>query len=200
MGKVFNAVDTDDLVVCDPREKEPYLLCLARICEDKGQSIALEVARRAGMKLILAGKVEATPAGTDYFEGEIEPFIDGHHVVHITNVVGSEKRRLLSRATALLAPLQWDEPFGLAVVEAMASGTPVICTRRGASPELIADGVTGFLADDVDDMVAAVRNVGQIDPLECARAARMRFTPSAMADGYLSIYEKVGAGAETAVA
>lgn len=200
VGRVFNAVDTDNLEVCDPRDKEPYLLCLARICEDKGQGIALEVARRAGMRLILAGKVEATPAGTEYFEGEIAPFIDGQRVVHITNVLGAQKTRLLSRAAALLAPLQWDEPFGLAPVEAMASGTPAICTRRGASPELIEDGVTGFLADDIDDMVAAVHRVGEIDPIECARVSRGRFAPSAMAEGYLAVYEKVLAEGRVAVA
>ncbi len=200
IGRVFNAVDTDNLAVCDPREKEPYLLCLARICEDKGQSIALEVARRAGMRLVLAGKVEATPAGIDYFEGEIAPFIDGHRVVHIPNVVGVDKARLLARAAALIAPLQWDEPFGLALVEAMASGTPAICTRRGAAPELIEHGVTGFLADDIDDMVGAVHDVGDIDPLECALVARERFTPGAMAEGYLSMYDRIAAGERTAVA
>jgi len=199
-GRVFNAVDVDNLEVCDPREKEPYLLCLARICEDKGQHVALEVARRAGMRLVLAGKVEATPAGADYFEGEIAPFIDGHSVVHITNVVGAQKARLLARAAALLAPLQWDEPFGLAMVEAMASGTPAIATRRGAAPELIEEGVTGFLGDSVDDMVAAIGHIRDVDPLECAAIARSRFTPAAMADAYLALYERVGSRATSAVA
>src|SRR5205085_8880828 len=121
-----------------------------------------------------------------YFEGEVAPFIDGHRVVHIGNVGGTEKTGLLTRATALLAPLQWDEPFGLAVVEAMASGTPAIVTRRGSATELVSEGVTGLLADDVDDMVEAVQRVREIDPIECAREARRRFEPASMAEGYRS--------------
>jgi glycosyltransferase involved in cell wall biosynthesis len=199
IGRVHNAVDLEALEVADPSEKEPYLLCLARICEDKGQHIALDVARRLGMRLVLAGKVEATPAGREYYRSVIAPRIDDDHVVHITNVAGVEKARLLARATALLAPLQWDEPFGLATVEAMASGTPAISTSRGAAPELIRHGVTGFLADDVDAMVAAVRDSAKIDPDECAWNARMRFSPEAMADGYLELYERVTAGEPAAV-
>jgi len=191
IGRVFNAVDVDDLEVCARSEKEPYLLCLARICEDKGQHIAIEVARRAGVRLVLAGKIEATAAGNRYFDRAVAPHIDGLHVVHVPNAFGSEKRRLLSRATALLAPLQWDEPFGLATVEAMASGTPAIASRRGAAPELIDPGVTGFLVADVEEMVTAVRESHRIDPLRCAEVTRKRFNAAAMATGYLSLYERV---------
>ncbi|HKR98284.1 MAG TPA: glycosyltransferase, partial [Candidatus Dormibacteraeota bacterium] len=200
VGRVFNAVDVDNLQTCARDEKEPYLLCLARVCEEKGQHVAIEVARRTRMRLILAGKVESTPAGREYFEGEIAPFIDGRSVVHIDNVGGADKARLLARATALLAPLQWNEPFGLALVEAMASGTPVIVTPRGAAPELVDDGCTGLFAEDIDDMVEAVQRVGDIDPAVCAREGRRRFAPASMADGYLSLYERVVHGAASAVA
>ncbi len=199
-GTVFNAVDFNNLEVGARSEREPYLLCLARVCEDKGQHVALEVARRAGMRLVLAGKVEPTPEGIAYFSREIAPSLDGDRVVHIPNVVGSEKTRLLSRATALLAPLQWDEPFGLAMVEAMASGTPVIATRRGAAPELIRQDVTGFLAADVDAMVEAVGDAGSIDPHNCARVTRAKFSMDAMAEGYVGVYERATAGVSTAVA
>jgi glycosyltransferase involved in cell wall biosynthesis len=191
VDRVYNAVDLEHLQVADPSEKQPYLLCLARICHDKGQHIALEVARRAGMRLVLAGKVEPTVAGRSYFERRIAPAIDGNRVIHINNVAGLEKARLLSHATALLAPIQWSEPFGLAMVEAMASGTPAIATSSGAAPELIRHGRTGFLADDLDGMVAAVQEAGAIDPEECAWEARRRFSPEAMADGYLGVYEAV---------
>jgi glycosyltransferase involved in cell wall biosynthesis len=188
IGTVHNAVDVDALRVT-PLEKEPYLLCLARICPDKGQHVAIEAARRAGMRLVLAGKVEGIPEATDYFERYIAPAVDGERVVHMHNVAGEEKARLLARAHALLAPLQWDEPFGLAMVEAMASGTPAIAMARGAAPELVTEGVTGFLVHDIDGMTAAISRVAEVDPWTCANASRARFSRSAMADSYLQLYE-----------
>jgi glycosyltransferase involved in cell wall biosynthesis len=199
IGRVYNAVDVESLQIADRSEKQPYLLCLARICEEKGQHIAIEVARRVGMPLVLAGKVEATSEGRRYYERLVAPALDGREVIHIRNVAGVEKARLLARATALLAPLQWPEPFGLAIVEAMASGTPAIATAQGAAPELIRDGVSGFLVDDVDGMVAAVREASGIDPEECAWHARRRFSPESMADGYLQLYERVRERAPTPV-
>jgi glycosyltransferase involved in cell wall biosynthesis len=188
IGTVANAVSLRDLIVADRREKEPYLLCLARICPDKGQHIAIEVAQRTGLRLVLAGKIEETPEGQAYFERRIAPAVDGTRVVHVSNVAGFEKARLLARATALLAPIQWEEPFGLSVVEAIASGTPAISMARGAAPEIIDQGLTGFLVRDADEMVAAVRRAGDIDPARCAATARARFSPSTMADSYLRLY------------
>jgi glycosyltransferase involved in cell wall biosynthesis len=190
IGTVHNAVDVESLAVT-PDEKEPYLLCLARICPDKGQHVAIEVARRAGMRLVLAGKVEATPPSIDYFERCVAPYVDNDRVVHRSNVAGEEKTRLLSRAFALLAPLQWEEPFGLAMVEAMASGTPVIAMARGAATELVTEGVTGFLVKDVDEMARAVPLAAGVDPWLCAEATRARFSPWAMAQAYLRLYESV---------
>jgi glycosyltransferase involved in cell wall biosynthesis len=190
LGTVYNAVDVDALRVT-PQEKEPYLLCLARICPDKGQHVAIEAARRAGMRLVLAGKVEGIPEATEYFERYIAPALDGDRVVHVHNVAGEEKARLLARAHALLAPLQWEEPFGLAMVEAMASGTPVIALARGAAPELVTEGVTGFLVHDIDGMTSAVARVAAIDAWACAHATRARFSPSTMAASYVQVYEQV---------
>jgi glycosyltransferase involved in cell wall biosynthesis len=190
LGTALNAVDVDSLMVT-PDEKEDYLLCLARICPDKGQHVAIEVARRAGKRLVLAGKVEAIPEATDYFRRRVAPFVDGDRVVHLDNVAGVEKARLLARACALLAPLQWDEPFGLAMVEAMASGTPVVAMARGAAPELVSEGVTGFLVRDDDAMVRAVGRVVDMDSQACADATRSRFRPAVMAAVYARLYEDV---------
>ncbi len=190
IGTVHNAVDLDALRVA-AADANSYLLCLARICPDKGQHVAIEVARRVGMRLVLAGKVEDIPEATGYFERDVAPHVDGDRVTHIVNVTGDAKARLLSGAHALLAPLQWEEPFGLAMVEAMASGTPVIAIARGAAPELVADGVTGFLVADADGMTDAVSRVGQVDPSVCARLTRERFSPAVMARGYMSLYESV---------
>lgn len=191
VGTVHNAVDTDALRIATPEEKEQYLLCLARICPDKGQHVAIEVARRSGRRLVLAGKVETTDAGYEYFEHAIKPHLDGDRVVHVHNTAGDDKARLLARAAALLAPLQWDEPFGLAYVEAMASGTPVVAFARGAVPELVEPGVSGFLVDDVDGMVDAVHHLGGIDPQRCASVSRGRFSPAAMARAYSELYSVV---------
>ncbi len=188
VATVPNAVDVDALRIGPAAGRDRTLVCLARICPDKGQHIAIAVARRTGRPLVLAGKVERTPASQAYFEREIQPHLDGVRVRHLPNVAGREKADLLAGAGALLAPVQWPEPFGLAVAEAMASGTPAIAFRQGAMPELVEDGITGVLCDDVDDMVAAVRVAATIDPVRCARRARARFGPSAMADGYLDTY------------
>ena len=117
--------------------------------------------------------------------------MDDDRVVHVDNISGEEKSRLLARAQAMLAPLQWDEPFGLALVEAMASGTPVIAIARGAAPELVTEGVTGFLVQDVDGMTAAVSLAASLDPSACAAATRERFSPSAMAAAYFELYEEL---------
>lgn len=180
---VYNAVDADHLEVSS--EKDDYLLQLARITPDKGQHLAIEVARLVGRPLVLAGKVD--PDGEAYFHERIEPEL-GDDVSWIEDAQGAEKARLLSRAVAMLFPIQWQEPFGLAMVEAMASGTPVVATRNGAAPELVEDGVTGFLADDVEGMADAVRRSGEIDPERCAERARDRFSAARMAGGYVSVY------------
>lgn len=171
------------------RARERYLIEVARITPDKGQHLAIEVARRAGRKLILAGKVERTGEGERYFEDQIEPHL-GRTVEYYPNVAGAEKARLISRAAAGIFPLQWPEPFGLAMVECMVVGTPVLALRSGSTPELIDHGVTGFLAEDVDELVAAATHLDQIDPIRCAEVARERFSPRRMAERYLEVYRQ----------
>jgi glycosyltransferase involved in cell wall biosynthesis len=197
VGTVHNAPDLAALRVGLREDREPYLLWLARVCPDKGQHLAIEVARRTGYRLVLAGKVEGTPEGQEYYRSRVAPAVDGDRVVHLHNVAGEEKARLLARATALIAPLQWDEPFGLSMVEAMASGTPVVALARGAAAELVTPGLTGFLAADVDGLVDGVRRSGEIDPRRCAQTARRRFSPERMADGYLAVYREAMASEAT---
>ena len=197
IGTVHNAVPLHPVRESDGEGTSPYLVCLARICADKGQHTAIEVARRTGLRLVLAGKVENTEASREYYETQVLPWIDGDRVVYLPNVVGDDKTRLLGGATALLAPITWDEPFGLSVVEAMAGGTPAISFPRGAAGEVIEDGLTGFLVRDADEMVAAVARVDEIDPALCAAVTRRRFSPEAMADGYLRMYERAESPAAT---
>ncbi len=190
-GVIHNAVDVDSLRVGRRTGRERYLLVLARICPDKGQHLAIEIAKRTGMRLVLAGKVEPTSASIRYYQSEIAPHLDGSRVVHLANVAGGQKAELLERAWALLAPLQWEEPFGLSIVEAMASGTPVLALRRGAAPELVEPGVTGFLADRADELADFVGLCPDLDPAEIAARTRARFSPDRMAEEYESLYRAV---------
>ncbi|HXB04938.1 MAG TPA: glycosyltransferase, partial [Candidatus Angelobacter sp.] len=184
---VHNAVDPAEYHPVCPEEKEDYLMQLARISPSKGQHIAIEVARRVGRRLVLAGKVD--PGSEDYFEKEIKPHIGGLVTWH-ENVVGVEKAHLLAEASAMIFPIQWEEPFGLAIVEAMVSGTPVIAMARGAASEIVEAGVTGWLAEDIDGLVEAYGRVGEIDLQRCVKRATERFGPKQMADGYQSVYER----------
>ncbi len=193
-GVVHNAVDVDSLRIAGPADKEPYLLTLARICPEKGQHLAIEIARRVGMRLVLAGKVEPTPKSRQYFETQVAPHVDGSRVVHLANVAGAQKAELLRRAWALLAPLQWEEPFGLAMVEAMASGTPVLATPRGAATELIEPGRTGFLADGPVELAELVPLCSELEPSRIAARARNRFSPERMAVEYEALYLSTQAG------
>jgi glycosyltransferase involved in cell wall biosynthesis len=186
-GIVHNAVE---LPTSPPSvNHERYLIEVARITADKGQHLAIEVARRSGRKLILAGKVERTGEGQRYFEEQVEPFL-GPTVEYYPNVAGQQKARLISRAAAGIFPLQWSEPFGLAMVECMVAGTPVVALRTGSTPELIEPGVTGFLAEDANDLVGAVQRIEQIDRVRCAEVARERFGPHHMAERYLAVYRR----------
>lgn len=196
VGVVPNAIDVSNLEFLPGSAKEPYLLVLARICPDKGQHLAIEVARRAGRPLVLAGKID--PGSEAYFDREIRPHLDGVNVTWRENVSGVAKARLLARASALLAPITWAEPFGLAMVEAMVSGTPTIAFGLGSVPELIEDGVTGFVVDTVQEMVEAVDRVSSIDPARCSLLARNRFSVDAMVEGYLRVYRRVVARADSA--
>jgi glycosyltransferase involved in cell wall biosynthesis len=186
-GIVHNAVE---LPTAPPSQThERYLIEVARITPDKGQHLAIQVARRTGRKLILAGKVERTGEGHRYFEEKIESHL-GPTIEYYPNVAGQQKARLISRAAAGIFPLQWAEPFGLAMVECMVAGTPVVALRFGSTTELIEHGVTGFLAEDVDGLVDAVGRIDEIDRIRCAEVARERFGPHHMAERYLSVYRR----------
>jgi len=192
-GIVHNAVE---LPTSPPSvAHERYLIEVARITPDKGQHLAVKVARRAGRKLILAGKVERSGEGMRYFEEQVEPFLSPT-VEYYPNVAGAQKARLISRAAAGIFPLQWAEPFGLAMVECMVAGTPVIALRSGSTPELIEEGVTGFLAEDEDDLVKGANRLDEIDRVRCAMVARERFSPRHMAQRYVAFYRRGSVEAE----
>jgi glycosyltransferase involved in cell wall biosynthesis len=185
---VYNAVDPADYrPVTRVEDKHDYVLQLARISPAKGQHLAIEIAHRLGVHLVLAGKIDNDSCA--YFEREIKPHL-GDRVTWHENVIGEEKQQLLAHARAMLFPIQWEEPFGIAMVEAMVSGTPVLALARGAAVELVEPGITGWLAHDIDGLVEAYGRIGEIDLERCVARASERFGPRQMGDGYQSVYER----------
>lgn len=182
---VYNGIDLT-LFTCNPRPQD-YLLFFGRISHDKGTREAIEIAKIAKKKIILAG---ITPE-KEYFEREIKPFIDGHDVQYIGSIGPVERNQILGNAYALLHPINFDEPFGLSVVEAMACGTPVIAFNRGSMSELISNGKTGFLVNTVDEAVTAVKDIARINRSACTDHVARHFTLDQMVEGYIRVYEKV---------
>lgn len=185
--------------------KAGHLVVLGRVTATKGQHVAARVAHRAGRDLVLAGPVgpchdaAALAAADDtnpdvrYWREQVEPLVDGQRVRWVGTVAGTERDDLVASATAALFPIDWEEPGGTAVVEALALGTPVVGFRRGCLPELVEHGRTGLLVDpgDEDALAAALTDAGDLDPGECRREAARRFTPARMADRYLRLYDDV---------
>jgi len=166
-----------------------YLAFLGRISPEKRADRAIEVARRANVPLRIAAKVDETDQ--DYFEREIEPLLGAVHVEFIGEVGPDTKGDFLANARALIFPIDWSEPFGLVMIEAMACGTPVIAYGLGSVPEVITHGVNGFIVDDIDGAVDAVARLGEIDRARCRATFEERFTVERMARDYLRVYERL---------
>jgi glycosyltransferase involved in cell wall biosynthesis len=153
----------------------------------KGPHLAIEIARRAGVRLKLAGEIQ--PLFRDYWEQQILPRLGSPDVEYVGEADFALKNALLSRARALLFPIQWNEPFGLVMIEAMACGTPVLAFRGGAVEEVVRHGVTGWICRDADEMVARVRSIG-IAPAACRDFVDRHFSDATMADAYVEIYTR----------
>jgi glycosyltransferase involved in cell wall biosynthesis len=163
-----------------------YLAFLGRICAEKRVDLAIEIAARAGLPLKIAAKVDR--ADEAYFRDVIQPLLSQPHVEFIGEINDAQKSGFLSAARALLFPIDWSEPFGLVMIEAMACGTPVIAFSRGSVPEVIAHGVTGYIVDDVAGAVAAVSRLDALSRTAIRAAFVRRFTSMTMAQHYLNIY------------
>jgi glycosyltransferase involved in cell wall biosynthesis len=180
---IHHGVDTTAFPVGDGRGG--YLLHLGRMSPDKGIDIAIRVARRAGVPIVVASKVRE-PEEIAYFETTIRPLL-GPGVDFVGEIGGATKLEMLGSAVALLNPIRWDEPFGMVTIEALACGTPVIGTPRGATPEIIDDRV-GRLAADEDGLVDAVASVHRVDRSSCRRRVEERFSTERMVRDHLSLY------------
>jgi glycosyltransferase involved in cell wall biosynthesis len=180
VGTIHHAVDTR-VFVPDPRPDD-YLVFLGRFTEGKGVLQAIEVARRTGMRLMLAA------AANEYYADVVAPHVDGTRVVYVGELGPAEKVSLLGRARALLYPLQAGEPFGLVLAEAMACGTPVAALRLGAVPEIVEDGVTGGVFGTLDELVAGLPGVLALDRTRVRSRAVERFGTERMVDAHLQLY------------
>jgi glycosyltransferase involved in cell wall biosynthesis len=187
-GNVYHGLPRD-LYGFTAAPRGGYLAFLGRICPEKRPDLAIEIARRAGRKLKIAAKVDRVDEA--YFEARIRPLLD-HPLIEFVGEIGEEKKgEFLGNAAALLLPIDWPEPFGLVMIEAMACGTPVVAFARGSVPEVIDEGVSGFVVDDVDGAVEAVRKLGILDRKAVRRRFEERFTVERMARDYVGVYRSL---------
>ncbi len=185
LGTVYHGLPSDSL---HPRfEPGSYLAFLGRLTKEKGPEEAMRIARDAGMPLRIAAKVPKGERG--YFKEQLEPKIDGRDIQLTGEVNDDTKEQFLAEAAALLFPIDWPEPFGLVMIEAMACGTPVIAYRHGSVPEVIDEGVTGFVVDNEEEAVRAVRRLGEIDRRQVRACFERRFAARRMASEYVALYE-----------
>jgi glycosyltransferase involved in cell wall biosynthesis len=210
LGVVHNGVNVDDFAYRE--DNDGYAITLARFARDKGQDIAARICTRLGLPLQMAGTVGGIPSrerlsaelarsgspfhhyrDVKYYLRSVRPYEEPPQISWIGSVGGQAKRDLVAGALALLMPIRWQEPFGMAVIEALASGTPVVAMRRGAMPVLVEHGVNGFLADDEQEFQACLQRVkdGEIKPENCRRSVAERFSAGVMARRYVKLYQEV---------
>jgi glycosyltransferase involved in cell wall biosynthesis len=196
MGTVHHGLPANSLSMGDGRGE--YLAFLGRISPEKGIDRAIEIAIRSGKRLKVAAKIDR--ADRVYFEKKIEPLLQ-HPLVEFVGEIGHcDKSEFLGNATALLVPIEWPEPFGLVMIEAMACGTPVIAHPYGSVPEIVLHGISGFQVHGIDEAVEAVGRLGELDRADCRRHFERNFTDERMARDYVDIYEQLVRSASASMA
>ncbi len=209
---VYHGIDVEEYPVKEDPDKGSYLFTIGRVTRDKGQDKAIEIAKKTGSKLIIAGCVQNKPADSEFFAGlkdsidlsvevgkhpvddgyyarVIKPLLDcGKQIIYIGEISSEHKKHWYRHARATLFPIQWGEPFGLVLVESMACGTPVVALNRGAVPEIVVDGKTGFVVDSVYAMIEAVSRIDRIDPCDCRKHVQNHFSITSMAYKYSELY------------
>ena len=184
LGTVYNGLDTGDFEF--NAVPDDYLLFFGRIHPHKGTSEAIEIAKASGRKLIIAGIIQ----DENYFKNHVEPFLN-EDIQFVGSAGPVERNHLLGKATALLHPISFDEPFGLSVAEALLCGTPVIAFNRGSMPELIQDQKTGYLVGTIDEAVEALKSIKEIDRSYCRNWANSRFSREKMVEDYIRLYHQI---------
>jgi glycosyltransferase involved in cell wall biosynthesis len=196
VATVYHGLDLAEFTFRPQRGR--YLAFLGRISEEKGVAAAIRIASEAGVPIRIAARMplprtDDSAARRDwaYYEDEVQPLLQGPDVELIGQVGGKQKDDFLGNAAALLFPITWPEPFGLVMPEALACGTPVLALRAGSVPEIIEDGVTGFIRDTEEELVEAVAHLDEIDRARCRAEAEKRFSARKMVDDYLAVYDTV---------
>ena len=179
---IFNGVDMDRYTFTSCVDEDAPLIFLGRIEPCKGVHNAIAIAKEADRRLVIAGNVPAE--GQNYFEGRICPLLDGNQIRYIGPVNDTQKNSLLGSAAALLMPIEWDEPFGIVMAEALACGTPVIAFPRGSVNEVIVDGVTGFICRSINEAARAVDRLDRIDRVAARADCEARFSSTVITDAY----------------
>jgi glycosyltransferase involved in cell wall biosynthesis len=187
LGTVYNGIPEASSGL--PADRRDYLAFVGRIAPEKRPDLAIEIARRAGMRLKIAAKVDRVDQ--EYFETVIVPLLATPGIEFVGELGEADKMAFLAGASALVFPIDWPEPFGLVMIEAMTCGTPVVAFRRGSVPEVIEDGVTGYIVEDVAEAVDAVSRLDRLDQGRIRAEFRRRFSAESMADGYVALYRKL---------
>jgi len=212
---IHHGINVDDYPFGGTPEKQDYLFMIGRITRDKGQDKAIELAKRTGSKLIIAGCVQdkaedreflntlknsidlfadigKAPVDGAYYDNVMKPLLDsGKQIIYIGESSSVQKKQWYRHARATLFPIQWGEPFGLVLLESMACGTPVLAFRKGAVPEIVVDGKTGFTVDTLDEMIAAAGHISLLDPADCRRHVENHFSTFSMAGKYSELYQRI---------
>ncbi len=188
---VYNAIDIDQYNFHPEPDTPPYLAFLGRMSKCKGPHVAIEIAKRVGIPLKIAGKIDHL--NEDFYYKTVEPLIDNEQIIFVGELTSKEKNQFLGGALATLFPISWNEPFGLVMIESMICGTPVIASINGSTPEIMVDRKTGFLCDedDIEGMCAGVCRISEINREDCHRHVINNFSVKRMVDGYEQVYEQL---------
>ncbi|MDP3778921.1 MAG: glycosyltransferase family 4 protein [bacterium] len=184
---IYNGIPVEEFSVADT--KENFLLFLGRINPVKGVLEAISVAKKTNIPLIIAAQIDAGSPG--FFEQEVKPLIDGTFVRYVGEVGFRDKVEYLKNARVLLFPIRWEEPFGLVMIEALACGTPVVAFRRGSVPEIIQDGINGYIVNTLEEMVRAVPLCDNISPRTCRKSVEGRFSVERMVNEYEDVFKRL---------
>jgi len=185
---VYNAIDFSQYQLKGETESDAPLMFLGRLDKIKGVHTAIKIAKASGHKLVIAGNISHTPDNYSYYKTEIEPLIDGEQIIYVGALNDEGKNRYLTEAKALLFPIEWDEPFGMVMIEAMACGTPVIAFRRGSVPEVVTRE-TGVIVNTYEEMLAALAQIDGINRKLCRETAEKRFDVRVIANNYLNLFK-----------
>ncbi len=189
VATVYNGIDVNRFEFYPKADHPPYLAFLGRMSPEKGPHLAIKIAQSSGWTLKMAGKID--PVDIEYFETQIKPYIDGEQIQFLGEANHAQKNILMGKAVATLFPITWKEPFGLVMIESMASGTPVIAMSLGSAPEIISHGRSGFLCHTVEDCLESIRQISQLNRYECREHVLMNFTTQRLSDGYEFVYKKI---------